>query len=50
MVYEILGFLLNKGGRAWLREFPAGVTGCVLAQGTIIYMVKGLGSEGVLRY
>ena len=31
MVSEILGFLLNKGCRAWLREFPAGVTGGVLA-------------------
>ena len=29
MVSEILGFLLNKGGGAWPRESPAGVTGCV---------------------
>ena len=31
MVSEILRYLLNKGGGAWPRESPAGVTGCVLA-------------------
>ena len=46
MVSEILGFLLNKGAGAW----PQGVTGCVLAYGTRIYMVKGWGSEGFLRH
>ena len=49
MVSEILGFLLNKGGRAWPRRVPAGVTGCVLAQGTRIYIWLR-GGEGFLRY
>ena len=50
MVSEILRFLVNKGGGAWVQGFLAGVTGCVLAYGTRIYMVKGWGSEGFLRY
>ena len=32
------------------RESTAGVTGCVVAQGMRICMVKGWRSEGFLRY
>ena len=50
MVSEILGFSLNIGVGHGPRESPAGVTGCVFAQGTRIYMVKEWAYEGFLRY
>ena len=50
MVLRYLDFYSIKGVGDGPRESLAGVTGCVLAKGTRIYMFKGWGSEGLLIY